>query len=158
MCENANIPVSGLDAIGVRVEGPDLQALARETARPLLHEIRHALERLLKTGEETVIDLRSLPLGELGERYLLEELGTGELDCRLEALGASTVRESAYPGVWVVTHENAAGVMVGRFLEVTFLPSILKSDPIDVRSGLDRLTERLEADPGDAAKENAVAP
>lgn len=150
--------MSGLGEIGVRVEGPDLRALARENARPLLHEIRHALERLLGTGEETVIDLRSLPLGESGERHLLEELGSGELECRLDALGTSTVRETAYHGVWVVTHENAAGSVIGRFIEVTFLPAILKSDPVDVRSGLARLAERLEASPGDAPHEEHGAP
>jgi hydrogenase-1 operon protein HyaF len=140
------------------VEGPDLQALARQNARPLLHEIRHALERLLQTGEEKVIDLRSLPLGELGERYLLEQLGVGELQCRLDALGKSTVQESACHGVWIVTHENEAGSVIGRFIEVTFLPAILKSDPVDVRSGLERLAERLEADPVDSPAGDAGDP
>jgi hydrogenase-1 operon protein HyaF len=144
--------VISLDGIGVRVEGPDLQALARESAMPILHEVRHALERLLADGEETVIDLRSLPLGEAGEGFLLEALGAGELDCRLDALGASAIRETAYPGVWVVVHKNAAEAVVGKVIEVTFLPSILTSDPSDVRSALDRLTERLAVDPqaGDA--------
>jgi hydrogenase-1 operon protein HyaF len=150
--------VSGLGEIGVRVEGPDLRALARENARPLLHEIRHALERLLGTGEETVIDLRSLPLGESGERHLLEELGSGELECRLDALGKSTVQESAYHGVWVVTHENPAGAVIARFVEVTFLPALLKSDPLDVRSALDRLAERLDAGPGESPVDEAGSP
>jgi hydrogenase-1 operon protein HyaF len=138
-----------LDRIRVRVEAPDLQGSARQNATPILHEVRHALERLLEGGAETVIDLRSLPLGEPGERYLLEALGQGELECRLDALGPSLIRESAYPGVWVVVHRNAAGAVIGTFIEVTFVPSILKSDPTDVRSALDRLTERLAVLPQD---------
>lgn len=141
--------MSSLDAIGVQVEGPRLESLARDNARPVLHEIRHALDRLLETGEVTVIDLRSLPFGATDLEYLLSELGTGELECRLEAFGKSLIRETAYPGVWVVEHFNVADNPIGRFIEVTFVPTILKSDPADVRAALDRLTERLAAQAGD---------
>jgi hydrogenase-1 operon protein HyaF len=137
--------VSGLDAIGVRVEGPDLKALARENARPILHEIRHAVAKLLESGEETVIDLRGLPLSDFDQDFLVEQLGTGELECRLDALGKSVIRETAYHGVWLVTHYNEGERVIGRFVEVTYVPTILKSDPIDIRSDLDRLTERLAA-------------
>jgi len=47
--------------------------------------------------------------------------------------------------MWLVTHFNAGEQIIGRFVEVTFVPAILKSDPIDIRSDLDRLTERLAA-------------
>lgn len=137
--------MSGLDAIGVRVEGPDLKALARENARPILHEIRHAVAKLLESGEETVIDLRGLPLSDFDQDFLVEQLGTGELECRLDALGKSVIRETAYHGVWLVTHYNEGERVIGRFVEVTYVPTILKSDPIDIRSDLDRLTERLAA-------------
>lgn len=137
--------MSGLDAIGVRVEGPDLKALARENARPILHEIRHAVAKLLESGEETVIDLRGLPLSDFDQDFLVEQLGTGELECRLDALGKSVIQETAYHGVWLVTHYNEGERVIGRFVEVTYVPTILKSDPIDIRSDLDRLTERLAA-------------
>ena len=137
--------MSGLDAIGVRVEGPDLEALARRNAEPILHEIRHALARLLESGEETVIDLRGLPLSDFDQDFLVGELGVGELECRLDALGKSVIQETAYHGAWLVTHFNAGEQVIGRFVEVTFVPAILKSDPIDIRSDLDRLTERLAA-------------
>jgi len=54
-------------------------AVERSTGNvvPLLHEIRHALERLADTGECTAIDLRSLPLAP-GEGDVLESmLGEG---------------------------------------------------------------------------------
>ena len=137
--------MTSLESIGVRVEGPDLRALARENARPILHEIRHALARLLESGEETILDLRSLPLSDLDLDYLVEQLGVGELECRLDALGRSLIQETTYHGVWLVTHYNTSERTIGRFVEVTFVPAILKSDPIDIRSDLDRLTERLAA-------------
>ena len=48
--------MSSLDSIAVTVE-QDTGNL-----RPLLHEIRHALERLLENGEPTFIDLKSIPM------------------------------------------------------------------------------------------------
>ena len=47
--------------------------------KPLLHEIRHALDALLDGGGRSVIDLRSMPLAPGEEEHLLEELGQGEI-------------------------------------------------------------------------------
>ena len=65
------------------------------------------------------------------------------MDAKLTALGPSRIRETAFPGVWVVEHYNAEEAIMARFLEVTFLPSILRSDPDDVRDGLVRLNSLL---------------
>jgi HupH hydrogenase expression protein, C-terminal conserved region len=130
--------MSGLDAIGVRVE-PYTGNIV-----PLLHEIRHALERLLERDESTAIDLRSLPLAP-GELERIEALlGTGEIAAELEALGPSTIRETAYPGVWITTHFNADGETVGKLIEVTRIPSILQSQDADIRAGIAQLALRLE--------------
>ena len=86
-----------------------------------------------------------MPLSDFDQDFLVEQLGTGELECRLDALGKSVIRETAYHGVWLVTHYNEGERVIGRFVEVTYVPTILKSDPIDIRSDLDRLTERLAA-------------
>jgi hydrogenase-1 operon protein HyaF len=109
----------------------------------LLHELRHALERLLTEDTTHVIDLRAIPLGPGEEERLLEALGTGEVRAEFDALGRSTIEESAYPGLWRVTHWNTAGEITGRFLEVTFTPALLASPPEDVRAGLARLTADL---------------
>ena len=112
----------------------------------LLHEIRHALERLLHQGKETTIDLRSLPLGP-GEEELLEQaLGSGELSARLEALGPSIIQETAFAGVWLVTHYNEHNEIIGKLIEITLTPSLLNSQKEDVEDGLQRLTSRLEDD------------
>ena len=126
-------------------------AASHGNALPLLHEIRHALQRLLEHGEETVIDLRSIPMGPGDERQFARALGTGEVRADLETMGPSTVRETAFAGVWLVTHRNPDGEIVSRFVEITRVPAILMSQGADIRAGLERLKTQLN-DPGDAGR------
>jgi len=111
----------------------------------LLNELRHALERLLEDGAVHAIDLRAIPLAPGEEERLLRALGEGELSAELEAQGHSEIRECAYPGVWCITHHDVAGTVVGRFIEVTFMPALLASQRPDVVQGLERLRRSLAA-------------
>jgi hydrogenase-1 operon protein HyaF len=115
--------------------------------RPLLHEIRHALERLLAGEDGTVIDMRSLPLAPGEERRIEEALGEGEVRAELNALGLSTIQETAYPGVWLITHRNTEDEIVGRLIEVTRIPPLLESQPEDMRAGLMQLDRTLQDEP-----------
>ncbi len=121
-----------------------LSTLPRGNVQPILNEVAHALERLADDDETTVIDLARLPFspGELEE--LERELGEGELRATLDSLGESIIRETAYPGVWWLEHRNAAGEVVGRFVEVTRTPDILKSQAADIDAGRDVLQQRLD--------------
>jgi len=110
---------------------------------PLLHEIRHALERLADTGEPTVIDLRSIPLAPGEEDALERALGEGEVTANLNALGPSVVRETEIPGVWLVTHRNPSNEIAGRYIEITKMPAILESQDADILRGIAELGERL---------------
>jgi hydrogenase-1 operon protein HyaF len=132
--------MGGLDDIPVRVENP---SWTTGNAVPLLNEIRHALMALLESGQETVIDLQSLPLGPADETQLLEALGNGEVEAHLDTLGNSTIRETQVSGVWFVEHYNADEQPLSKFIEITHIPSILKAQPEDIRAGLARLTELL---------------
>lgn len=114
-------------------------------AIPFLHEIKHALEHLLKTGTESVIDLGAIPFAPGDERILEEILGEGEVDATLTIMGQSHVRETAIPGVWRVDHLDTNGAFQSRFIEITFLPNILKTQPEDAERGLATLTEHLGA-------------
>ncbi len=107
--------------------------------RPLLNEIRHALEKLLATGESSAIDLRSIPLAPGEEDQIVEALGEGELSAELDAMGPSEIRETGYPGVWLVTHYNADRQLMGKFIEITRVPDLLKSQDADIAQGLQRL-------------------
>jgi hydrogenase-1 operon protein HyaF len=110
---------------------------------PILHEIRHALHKLLDSGEATIIDLRAMPFAPGEEQELETQLGGGEVSVAIDALGPSTVKESAIPGVWLVTHYNEQEEVVGKFIEITRMPSILESQTEDIRNGLERLSESL---------------
>ena len=116
--------------------------------QPLLHEIRHALARLLEDDRETIIDLRSIPLAPGEEAAIEQALGEGELQATLSALGPSEFRESSYPGVWLVTHYNHDGEIVGKLVEVTRVPALMKSQSEDIAAGLRDLEDRLEEDGG----------
>lgn len=129
---------SSLSEIGIRVQPP-----MTGNVQPLLHEIRHALEQLIELGRTHVIDLRALPLAPGESEQIEEVLGHGEVEARLEALGPSEIRETAYPGVWLVTHHNSAGELVGKFVEIAPLPKILEAQQADMRHGLARLRASL---------------
>ncbi|SMH33682.1 hydrogenase expression/formation C-terminal domain-containing protein [Maritimibacter sp. HL-12] len=113
-------------------------------ARPVLQEIHAALDTLLATGTTTTIDLGAIPFAPGDERLLDEVLGKGELSATLEVLGTSHVEETGIPGVWRIDHFDQNGETLSRFVEVTFLPDILKTQRADAEAGLTRLAIRLE--------------
>ncbi len=119
--------------------------------QPLLHEIRHGLKNLLETGATSVIDLRSIPLAPGEEAKLIERLGHGEVTVELDALGLSEIYETQYRGVWLVTHFNDDENIVGRFIEITLIPEILKAQQEDMQDSLQQLEEELAS--GDDAEE-----
>ena len=112
--------------------------------KPILHEIRHALFELLDSGNTSIIDLRSIPLAPGEEETIINALGQGEVHARLDALGRSDIVETMYSGVWLVTHYNENEAVVGRFIEITELPVILKSQREDMTDALKELTQELE--------------
>jgi hydrogenase-1 operon protein HyaF len=114
--------------------------------KPILHEIRHALEKLINNGEDSIIDLRSIPLAPGEEETIIETLGHGEVHARLDALGPSDIYETRFAGVWLVTHFNENESIVSRFIEVTELPDVLKSQREDVIHALDGLETELRTD------------
>jgi len=110
---------------------------------PLLHEIRHGLTRLLESDAATIIDLRGIPLAPGEEERIVSELGTGEVQARMTALGPSEIKETRFPGVWLVTHYNSENEVIGKFIEVCDMPQILRAQTEDIRAGLAQLTARL---------------
>ena len=111
---------------------------------PLLHEIRHALQDLADNGKTAIIDLRSIPLAPGEEEKIVATLGNGEVQAQIDALGPSEIYETRYPGVWLVTHYNEAEDVIGRFIEITDMPEILRSQADEIRQSCVSLTEYLE--------------
>ena len=133
-----------LDAIPIHVVPPGEPGLTGN-APPLLRELLAMVNRLLDTGETAAIDLSALPLTPADLDWLRERLGEGEIAVTLNADGESTLAETGCPGIWWVTHHNEQGVVTSQFLEVAFVPELVKAHPDDVALGRDHL-ESLMAD------------
>lgn len=119
-------------------------SVATGNVGPLLHEVRHAVQELLASGAESVIDLRAIPLGPGEEERIAETLGRGEVQVRLSALGPSEIFETRYPGVWMSLHRNQDGEVIGRYIEVCMVPPLVRSQQEDIRVGLQALDSRLQ--------------
>ena len=112
--------------------------------KPILHEIRHGLRKLLETGESSIIDLRSIPLAPGEEETIIDTLGCGEVHAKLNALGPSEIYETRIAGVWLITHFNEESSIISRFIEITAFPDILKSQSDDMTFALDLLENELD--------------
>lgn len=134
--------MSAIDKIGIKVLAE--ADLPTGNVKALLHELTGLLDAWLSRGEAASIDLRSLPLTRGDYDELRAALGAGAVSADVEAIGASEVRETRYPGVWRVTHRNEAGEIVADLLEVCDAPAILRAPAEDAADGLIRLKEALQ--------------
>ena len=129
-----------LDAIPIHVIHPSSgEPGLSGNAPPLLRELAEQVRRLLETGEPSAIDLSALPLTPADLDWLREKLGGGEIAVTLQAGGESTLDETACAGVWWVTHRNEQGGVASQFIEVAFVPELVKAHPADVAIGRERL-------------------
>jgi len=110
---------------------------------PLLHEVRHALERYQDSGEATTIDLRRIPMTACDEEELEGFLGVGEVNIEIVALGPSQIRETQFPAVWHIVHYNSDGEVAGKFVTVAAIPDLVMTRPEDAARGLRALQQRL---------------
>lgn len=112
-------------------------------ARAVLREIGTLLKNLLRTGAAGSIDVHGLPLSPADRRWLLLQLGQGEINIVLNIGGRSTIRETGCPGVWWTTHCDEHEQTVGEFIEVASVPDLIPAHPTDMQAGLDRLEESI---------------
>ncbi len=132
----ANIPIRVINTAN-----PDGLAIAKA----LLQQLHAMLETLVKKGQGNVIDLRALPpLGVEGYQFLKETLGPGEVTAQIHSFGRSEIQETAYPGIWRITHFNQDGDTLTELIEVCFFPKILMSQQDDIIAGQGRLNEVLK--------------
>lgn len=127
------VAVSSVSPAGLRADALSGNAPA------LLREIAEMLRRLLSAGEASAIDLQALPLTPADLDWLRARLGEGEIAVTLNADGESSFVETACPGVWWVTHHNPQGGVVSAFVEVAFVPEMVKAHHEDVAIGLEHL-------------------
>lgn len=129
-----------LESIPVVVAPSGLRAGELSGNAPaLLREIAEMARRLLNQQEASAIDLQAMPLTPADLAWLREQLGEGEVAVTLDADGESSLNETACPGIWWVTHRNPMGAVVSEFIEVAFVPEVVKAHRDDVEIGLEHL-------------------
>ncbi len=128
---------------GIPITQFDATPVSHGNALPLLHEIEVLLSQLIATGKPGAIDLHSLPMLPGDYEKLKEILGEGEVKATVDAMGPSQVRETDIHGVWWVTHFNNDATILAEFIEVAYVPEILRTHPADARLGLENLRSRL---------------
>ncbi len=131
-----------INEIPIQVLSPD-QMLTGQ-AEAVLSEVADLLARLLETGEAGSIDLRSLPLSPADRDWLDAKLGRGEVEIAIEAGGRSVLTETAYAGVWKVQHCDTEQRVVSEFIEVAYIPAIVRPAGADIENAYKKLQSDLK--------------
>lgn len=113
-------------------------------AYSLFSEIAERLEALDERDETSSIDLRSIPLTQADLQDLEELLGRGEITVSLELAGKTEVWETEYSGVWWIRHRGGGERIATQTIEVSRIPEILMTHPVDVKSAASRIRRDLE--------------
>ena len=114
-----------------------------KNAQPVLHEIRHALDKLIHSQETTTIDLHALPMTKLDIDEVLEVLGRGEIFITINSLGKSEIWETQFPGVWITKHHPYYTNNSIYFVEISPSPKLLTVCKEDLTIGYTQLAEKL---------------
>ncbi len=114
-------------------------------ADAVLAELLGLVQQHSDVGEESTIDLRSLPMTDADRELLKERLGTGEVSTTINAAGLSIVEETTIPGVWWVRHEGGEGRVAAEQIAVTRIPEILLTHPDDIASAPEKLSALIHS-------------
>lgn len=107
-------------------------ALRDPLVRALLSELSAKLAKLAKTGSGSRIDLGRLPLPAGGLSAVRGVLGKGQIEATFKGVGSCVFTETALAGVWWVQQYNTADDLVGEFIEIAYVPELLKCDRAEV--------------------------
>ncbi len=110
-------------------------------ARVLMSELKGHLENLLATGETRSIDLLSLPMTDTDVNELADYLGVGEVMASISNIGSSSLRETAYPGIWWITHYADDKKVIAELIEVGRVPQILLTHDDEIRHSIQAIEQ-----------------
>jgi hydrogenase-1 operon protein HyaF len=102
-------------------------------ANAVMNELSDHLKRLADDGETNIVDLMSLPMTEADINELADMLGVGEVKATISSIGTSSIRETAYRGIWWVTHYGDDQQVVSELIEITQVPEILITHIDEIR-------------------------
>jgi hydrogenase-1 operon protein HyaF len=78
-----------------------------------------------------------------GLRTIRDFVGGGEVDATVSGVGPCAFQETGTSGVWWVTQRNTTGDVVGEFVEIAYVPELLKSGHVEVHDAVEDLRRRL---------------
>ncbi|MEZ5729322.1 MAG: hydrogenase expression/formation C-terminal domain-containing protein [Burkholderiaceae bacterium] len=112
----------------------------------VIAEVAARLERLVADPTyQDAIDIHGLPLDDRQRDVLRERLGQGEVDARLDVAGSSRITETAFAGVWWVSHLDASERPVLEQIVIARVPDLLPAHPADIALAAARLAGRTGA-------------
>lgn len=117
-------------------------------AQALFNELAQHLQQLVDQGSEYTVDLFSLPINDADKQELEQLLGRGEVEVTLNTVGQSQLFETSFSGIWWVRHYSADEILISEFIEVSWIPEIIKSHPSDVAASADRMKKIIYQDEG----------
>lgn len=146
--------------IPIRLLPESTQGHNLDIAKRLLHDVSEALVQLSDSGRMSVIDLKQVPrMTPDTYQYLKDNLSVGEARILIRADITIDILETAFPGVWWITHQSEQGDIVTEIIEVAPIPGILRPHRAEIAAGQQRLARLLGAlDPLSAASRRVVGP
>lgn len=112
--------------------------------RALLSEMSARLTELATTGLPARIDLRRLPVSEGGTAALRDFLGKGQVEARFQGVGSCVFLETALSGVWWGQQYNTGNDLVGEFIEIAYVPELLKCEAAEVERAIEALRLKID--------------
>ena len=73
----------------------------------VIYELKQLMDAYIASEKTGAIDIRSLPLSKMAQQKLQDKLGIGEVEAKAHLSGDTEVHETAFSGVWWVTHKNS---------------------------------------------------
>lgn len=105
----------------------------------IINELLQLMDNYLATGQQAAIDVKSLPLSPQDYQQLQQTLGRGEVNISARLAGDTDIYETAYAGVWWITHRNMDNTVIAEHIEVGRVPDIVNAHDEDIRQARQRL-------------------
>jgi len=106
-------------------------------------QIKQLMDVFIVSEKTAAIDLRSLPLSRKIHDELKERLGVGEVEAKVKLSGDTEVYETAFSGVWWVTHKNSNNKIIAEQIEVGNIPFVLCAHIEDIKIASKKLAEKM---------------
>lgn len=121
----------------------DLSHEDRSMVDAVIIELLQLMDNYLLTQTAGAVDIKSLPLSDDACSLLKSKMGLGEVNAVVRLSGDTEVYETAFSGVWWITHKNIDGRVLAEHIEVGRVPAILCSHNEDIKQAREKLYQQV---------------